>query len=89
MGWIESPPRPYKETVVDQQAVWQAVQTWPLEDRLELASRLWDQLVDGGWQPELTDELKAELDRRLVAYEADPSNVLTWEQVVEKIKGQR
>ena len=72
---------------MDKQAVWEAVQTWPVEDQLDLASRIWDHLVDSGWEPELTDELKAELDRRIAAYEADPTNVLTWEQVVEKIKG--
>lgn len=67
----------------------QAVQAWPLEDQLELVFRLWDQLVDGGWQPELTEDLKAELDRRLAAYEADPTNVLTWEQVVARVRRPR
>ena len=67
----------------------QAVQAWPLEDQLELVFRLWDQLVDGGWRPELTEDLKAELDRRLAAYEADPTNVLTWEQVVARVRRPR
>ncbi len=71
---------------MDQQAVWDAVQAWPVEDRIEFASRLWDQIVDDGWQPELTDELRAELDRRWASYEADPTNVVTWEQIVEHIR---
>lgn len=62
------------------------VQAWSLEDQLELAFRLWDQIVESGWQPELTDELKAELDRRLAAFKADPTNVLTWEQVLAHVR---
>ena len=45
-----------------------AVREWPLADRLEFLFRLWDQLVEDGWQPEPTDELMAELDRRLAAH---------------------
>ena len=74
---------------VDPATVLQAVQAWPVEEQLDFAFRLWDQLVEGGWQPELTDELKAELDRRLAAYKADPTNVLTWEQVVARVRAQR
>jgi putative addiction module component (TIGR02574 family) len=67
----------------------EAVQTWPVSDQLEFVFRVWDQLVDGGWQPELTDDLKAELDRRLAAYAANPSNVRTWEQVLEHVRRPR
>ena len=64
----------------------QTVRTWPVEDRLELVFGLWDQLVEDGWQPEITDELAAELDRRLDAHEANPENVRTREQVIERIR---
>ena len=67
---------------MDQQAVWQTVRTWSVEDQIEFVSRLWDQIVASGWQPDLTDELKAELDRRIASCEADPTNVATWEQLV-------
>jgi putative addiction module component (TIGR02574 family) len=65
---------------------WEAVQSWPVEDRLAFAFRLWDQLIEEGLQPEPTDELAVELDRRLAAHEADPGNVRTWEQVLERIR---
>jgi putative addiction module component (TIGR02574 family) len=65
---------------------WEAVQSWSAEDRLAFAFRLWDQLLEEGFEPELTDELAAELDRRMAAHEADPNNVRTWEQVLERIK---
>jgi putative addiction module component (TIGR02574 family) len=60
-----------------------------MEERLEFLFRAWDQLVEDGWQPELTDELKAELDRRLAAQAADPTRVLTWEQVVAHVRRPR
>jgi putative addiction module component (TIGR02574 family) len=64
----------------------QTLREWPLDDRLELVFCLWDQIVEDGWQPELTDELVAELDRRLAAHEANPGNVRTWEQVLERVR---
>jgi len=45
--------------------------------------------AESGLQPELTDELKAELDRRLAAYEANPDSGLSWEQVVAHVKRRR
>jgi putative addiction module component (TIGR02574 family) len=74
---------------MDQATALQMVRTWPVEDQLEFVFQVWDQLVDGGWQPELTDDVKAELDRRLAAHEADPTNVLTWEQVVARVRRPR
>jgi putative addiction module component (TIGR02574 family) len=65
------------------------MQTWPVEEQLDFLFRGWDQLVDSGWRPELTDELRAEFDRRLAAHEADPGDVLTRERVVERVRRQR
>jgi len=64
----------------------QTVRQWSVEDRLDLVFRLWDQLVEDGWQPEPTDELIAELDRRLEAHAANPTNVRTWEQILERVR---
>lgn len=74
---------------MDSAAVLQVVQGWSMEDQLALAFRLWDQVIESGWQPELTDDLKAELDRRLASYKANPANVVTWEQVVGQVKKQK
>ena len=65
---------------MDQNAILEAVLAWPVEEQLAFVFQVWDRLVDSGWRPELTDELKAELDRRLAAYQANPSNVFTWER---------
>lgn len=67
----------------------QTTRSWPSEDRLEFALRLWDELVEDGWQPEPDEELAAELDRRLDAHEANPTDVRTSEQVWQRILGQR
>ncbi len=55
---------------------------WPVGDQIEFVQRAWDQIELTRWQPQLTDQQKQELDRRVEAYKADPSNVLTWEEVV-------
>lgn len=67
----------------------QAVQQWPVADQLQFVQLLWDQLAETGWQPQLTEAQKAELDRRLAAYEADPTNVLTWDQIVAHLRRPR
>ena len=71
---------------MDPSTTLQAVRAWPVEDQFQFVFQLWDQLVEDGWQPEPTDDLAAELDRRLAAHEADPANVRTWEQVVARAK---
>lgn len=67
----------------------QTVRQWPVADQLAFVQQVWDQLAETGWQPELTDTQKAELDRRLAAYEADPTNVLTWDEVMAHLRRPR
>ncbi len=43
----------------------------PLEERIKLVEELWDSVAADQKALPLTDEQKAELDRRLDAYEAD------------------
>ena len=74
---------------MDATATLQATRQWPVEDRLNLVFSMWDQLVEDGWQPEPNDELIAELERRLAAHEANPTNVRTWEQVLARVRKPR
>lgn len=74
---------------MNQSTALQEVRSWSVEERLEFVFCLWDQLIEDGWQPEPTDELNAELDRRIAAHEADPTNVRTWEQVLERVRRPR
>ena len=65
------------------------IESWPVDDQIELVQCVWDRLVDSGWQPEVTEEQKAELDRRWQEHEANPDNVVTWESIVEHLRRKR
>ena len=71
---------------MDPTSTFETVVSWPVEDQLDFVFRLWDHIVESGWQPKPNAELKAELERRLAAYRADPSRSLTWEEVVAHVK---
>ena len=77
-----------KEILLDTTTTLQTFQAWPVEDRRELVFGLWDQIVSAGWQPEPTEELNLELDRRLAAHEANPTNLRTWEQILQNVRKQ-
>ncbi|MFM9960698.1 MAG: addiction module protein [Planctomycetaceae bacterium] len=59
--------------------------SWSVDDRVELVNQIWDSIADDSGVPQITDSLLSELDRRIAAYESDPSNVLTWEQIEAKL----
>ena len=57
-----------------------------IEDRLELAHALFDQVHDEmEADTELSPELKAELDRRCELADADPTRRIPWEVVRERL----
>ena len=57
------------------------IKSWSLDDRVELINEVWDSIADDNGIPKLTDDLRAEFDHRIAAYEADPGNVVSWEQI--------
>jgi len=65
---------------MDLKAVLSEVDRWPVEDRIRLVQEVWGRLADQGDGSELSDEMKAEVDRRPAAHRADPAAV-PWEQV--------
>ncbi len=67
----------------------QAIESWPVDQQIDFVEQVWDRIVDRGWQPAVTEEMKAELDRRLAAHEANPENVLSWEQIVAHVRRPR
>ena len=53
------------------------------EQKFALSEAIWAS-IEESFQPqgeELSDEFKAELDRRLAAHRADPSSAIPWEEV--------
>ena len=74
---------------MDLKAVVTEVRSWPVEDRLRLIEEVWDEISDEGYEPELTEDLKALLDRRLEALDADHGNVLTWDEIKAHVRRPR
>jgi len=58
----------------------------PVEERLDIIERIWASLPDGAYNPPLSDEMKAELDRRLADLEENPGDEYTWEEVKESLR---
>ena len=55
-------------------------------ERLLLVEDLWDSIAEDGFTPEITPELAAELDRRAAELDANPANVFTLDEVVERAR---
>jgi putative addiction module component (TIGR02574 family) len=58
----------------------------PLDERIQLVEDLWDSIAADSSALPLTPEQRAELDRRLDAYEADGDPGRPAEEVIEEIR---
>ena len=65
------------------------IDTLDVEERLAVAHQLFDSVVAELEAEELSDELKAELDRRLALDEADPTRGIPWEKVKADARARR
>ena len=52
-----------------------------VEERIELVEAIWDSIAASNAAPPLTQAQKVELDRRLADHEANPEDVVLWEEV--------
>lgn len=63
-----------------------------VEERLQLVGDIWDSIAeDVTAEPELlplTDEERAELDRRIAEDDADPDAAIPWEEALAQIRRQ-
>lgn len=66
---------------MDYQSVLDAVESLSIVDRIRLVQDIWDRLGDQGDEPKLTDDLKAELDRRIDELDRNPDAGIPWEVV--------
>ena len=52
-----------------------------VDERIELVGHIWKSISDDSALPELRDDQKQELDRRLAAHQANPKSAVPWEEV--------
>ena len=57
----------------------------PAAERLRIVELLWDSIAAVPEAVPIPDELKAELNRRLVEFEADPAAGSPWDEVRSRI----
>ena len=61
-----------------------------IEPRLALVEELWDSIATDRAAVPLTDAQRAELDRRIADHEANPDDVVPWEEakasIIERLK---
>ena len=58
-------------------------------ERIKLVEDIWDTIAEVPEELTLTDEQKAELDRRLEAYHLNPDEGSPWGAVQERIRSRR
>jgi putative addiction module component (TIGR02574 family) len=63
--------------------------TLDIQDRIRLVQAILESIAAEQDHFELTDSQKQELDRRIDDYEANPDNVVTWEEVKASIKSRK
>ncbi|HEY2785264.1 MAG TPA: addiction module protein [Fimbriiglobus sp.] len=56
-----------------------------IEEKLSLVHEIWDDIVDHGPNPSLTDAQRTELRRRVAEDDTDPDAALPWEEVYSSI----
>lgn len=59
----------------------------PVGERAKIAQLIWDSVVEESDELPLAEHDRAELDRRLAAYEQSPSGGSPWEEVKARILG--
>ena len=57
----------------------------PVPERIRIVEAIWDSIADTPEALELSDEQRAELDRRLESLEKNPDAGSTWTEVRDRI----
>ncbi|MBE9208879.1 addiction module protein [Nostoc sp. LEGE 06077] len=62
------------------------IKTLTIEERIRLVQAIWDSIAAEQAYPDITEAQKQELERRNNDYEANPDNVMTWDEIKASIK---
>ncbi len=57
----------------------------PVTDRLRVVESLWDSIA-ADTPVSLSPEQRDEINRRIKSHEANPSELLTWDQVLDRLQ---
>lgn len=60
-----------------------------VSERIQLAEDIWDTILSTPDELPLPDAQRAELDRRLQAYRIDPQSGASWQEVQQRVRGQK
>jgi putative addiction module component (TIGR02574 family) len=60
----------------------------PIHDRLRVVESLWDSIPPDS-PVEISPEQRAELQRRIAAHERSPEQLLTWDEVLDRLRDSR
>lgn len=60
-----------------------------ITDRISIVQEILASMAAEQTHPDLTKAQKQELDRRITDYEANPDNVMTWEEIKTSIRGKQ
>ena len=74
---------------MDLTTIMREVDGWPIDDRIHLVQAIWDRIVESGEVVDLTDQQKADLDRRLAELDTAPHDVLQWDDITAHLRRRR
>ena len=58
----------------------------PVQERIQLVELIWDSVAAVPEAVEVSPELKAELESRLIEFERNPESGYSWDQVKSRLK---
>ena len=71
---------------MDIAAAFAQISALPIHERIQIVKAICDGIAAEQAPFDLTNEQRSELDRRLAELDANPENVLTWEQVKARVQ---